>query len=262
VGLTATRHRADAARGSSRTLLVGALLVVGAFVAAAPVVAAAPATAGTARLGQAPGEVSGEVPPAVVDAQHTLAQATDTLAAWEAANGADPAAQVADLDAQLAELQAQRVEATSIDERARLEFAIAALTGARSDAAAAQAEHDALVAAQRAARDGVVAAKLAAPGPQWSPTAMATAVATSERERPVRDDTWVVMALVAALALLAVLVVAALRHRWWHRQLAAWEGARIGRSRDRRPMALEERVDVPIERLPRIRAWARGREVP
>jgi hypothetical protein len=255
VGLAATRRRADAALLVGA--LVGALLVAGAFV-----VDVAPA-AGTTRHRQAPGQDSGQVPPAVAAAQRELERATDALEAWEAANGADPAARVADLDAQLAALEARRAEPAGVDERAEIEFAFAALTATRADAVADQADHDLLLAAQDAAREAVVAAKRAAPGPEWAPPSTeATAVSSVEAEAPVRDDTWVVMALAAGFVVLAALAVVAVRHRRWRARVFALEGTGGGRRRARPPVALEERVDVPIERPRRSRSRSRHRGLP
>jgi hypothetical protein len=233
---------ASLAPSSFRVVLVGALVLLGGLVLDG-VAAAAPV-----RSRQAPEPTAGDEPPALADAQRDLARAREDLAAWEQANGADPAVRVAELDAQLAGLEAQRLEPTTVEERAQLEFAVAALTAERAD------ELD--------ARAAVVAAKLAAPAPEWSPAATAPPAATGvTTEPPVRDDTWVVLALGAGLVLLAALGVAAIRHRRWRANVFALEGAE-GRGRSRRRVALEERVDVPVERPRRLRARSREREQP
>ena len=245
----------------ARTVVVGALLVLGALA-----VDGLPAAAAPGRQRQAPGQVAGQLPPTVAAAQRDLDRATDELTAWEAAHGPDPAAVLADLDAQLADVEAQRLEPATVDERARLEFAFGALTAARADAAADLAAHDQLVDAERVARAGVVAAKLAAPAPTWSPAVTtptgSSAPTEAPVEPPVRDDTWVVMALGAGLVVLAALAIVAVRHRRWRSQVFALEGAKVRGRRAERPVALEERVDVPVERPPRSRAWSRDRELP
>jgi hypothetical protein len=247
---------ASLAPSSFRVVLVGALVLLGGLVLDG-VAAAAPV-----RSRQAPEPTAGDEPPALADAQRDLARAREDLAAWEQANGADPAVRVAELDAQLAGLEAQRLEPTTVEERAQLEFAVAALTAERADAVAAQQRHDVLVEAELDARAAVVAAKLAAPAPEWSPAATAPPAATGvTTEPPVRDDTWVVLALGAGLVLLAALGVAAIRHRRWRANVFALEGAE-GRGRSRRRVALEERVDVPVERPRRLRARSREREQP